>query len=175
MPPAVLTGRRERQDNGKRGIWRCVHTSGTVIFAHVPTTLIYVVAATIVDGGPTPIALHRPFLALLPPPVLSARIIGRQRAFTVGVYQWSAQRKIHETAMMAGRAPRKMVWGPRDNARDIKTCVKLSHLWEPRGTHRPCWMGRNNLLFIDGLNSDLSRRNWSRALKIENVFRRMRL
>lgn len=50
-PLAVLTRRRgKRQDNGKRSMGRCVLTSRTVIPAHVPTTLIYVVAATIIDA-----------------------------------------------------------------------------------------------------------------------------
>lgn len=41
----------------------------------------------------------------------SSRIIRRQRVFTVDVYQWSAQRKIHGTATLAGRAPQEMVRG----------------------------------------------------------------
>lgn len=123
MPLAVLTRRRgEGQDNGKRSMGRCVLTSGTVIPAHVPTTLIYVVAATIIDA-----TLHRslclslslclfslPSLALFSPFPITAWffscIIRRQRAFTVDVYQRSAHRKIHGTATLAGRTPHKMVW-----------------------------------------------------------------
>lgn len=103
-PLAVLTRRRgERQDNGKRGTGRCVLTSGTVIPAHVPTTLIYVVAATIIDA-----TLHRSLclslslclfsFALFSPFPTSvwfpSRIIRRQRAFTVDVYQWSKGRSM---------------------------------------------------------------------------------
>lgn len=130
-PLAVLTGRcGGRQDNGKRGTWRCVLTWGTVIPGHVPTTLIYVVAATIIDT-----TLHRSLclslshsvflfpLALFSPFSTSAwfssYIIRQQRAFTVDVYQWQAQREIHGTARLAGRAPHDGMRGPSDNAEEI--------------------------------------------------------
>lgn len=112
-------------------IRRRVHTSGTVIPAHVPTTLIYAVAATIIDGGPPHRSLPRPFLTPLaaPSPGLTAHyratacFYGRRISMVLPKEDpWNGECWQVGPARGGVRAPVTM-------DRDIKTCVKLSHLW----------------------------------------------
>lgn len=116
-PLAVLTGRRGgRQDNGKRGVYSLgeqlyLGTYQRPLFMSSPqpsSTRPYTDRCLSLSHSLLlfSLALFSPFSTSA---WFSSRIIRRQRAFTVDVYQWQAQRKIHGTARLAGRAPHEMV------------------------------------------------------------------
>lgn len=132
--------RVNRTETGLQGKPAHLYTVGKQLYPlHVPTTLIYVVSATFPVHGRTPyargpvsfVSVVRPFLALRPDGDAAAfRIIWASgNALLRSAYindRWGPKEETR--AQGAGeRDPRKPP--PRDNGQDIKTCVKLSHLW----------------------------------------------
>lgn len=134
-------GDEEDETTVSGGIWRYVHTSGTVIFAHVPTTLIYVAAATIVDSDPYARSPSSPFSRPSASACsLAAALSGGNALLRSAYINGRPKGRSMEWRCWQVGPRREMVWGPWQCSgyKNLRKAVPLT--WDPAGfTARAEW------------------------------------